>query len=336
MHGCLSTLTMAFAGLVIGASQAGAQTVNVSMWAHGAPLQEAVIATQPSLLAMIKGDIKWLPISSGPAALAGMKGGAYAIVNGVGNPPVTTAIANNINLKVVWAEFYDNAGFVLDGSLSPDDLAGKTFGTLQGASEDFAFNGWLAAKGLAGKVKLVGLERQAMVAAFKTKAIAGGMNSEPGMGQMVADGGKLVATTREMGELGYPALDVVTVDADFAAKNPDIVQGYVCAQYEAYKLMTGPQREEVFRKARAFVGADPEQAVKIGAAWPIWKPEDELTERGLGASDHIADGEVAKAYLRTGAWLKTAGRLDNPPTMEAIVAHIDPRYAQKALSGGCR
>jgi len=128
MHGCLSTLTMAFAGLVIGASQAGAQTVNVSMWAHGAPLQEAVIATQPSLLAMIKGDIKWLPISSGPAALAGMKGGAYAIVNGVGNPPVTTAIANNINLKVVWAEFYDNAGFVLDGSLSPDDLAARRSG----------------------------------------------------------------------------------------------------------------------------------------------------------------------------------------------------------------
>jgi ABC-type nitrate/sulfonate/bicarbonate transport system substrate-binding protein len=334
MRGC-SALTMAFAGLVIGMGAAQAQAVNISMWAHGAPLQETVIATQPSLLAMVKGDIKWLPISSGPAALAGMKGGAYNIVNGVGNPPVTIAIANNINLKVVWAQFYDNAGFVIDSSLSPDDLAGKTFGTLQGASEDFAFNGWLAAKGLAGKVKLVGLERQAMVAAFKTKAIAGGMNSEPGMGQMVADGGKLVVATREMGELGYPALDVVTVDADFAAKNPEIVQGYVCAQYEAYKLMTGPQREDVFRKAGAFAGADPEQAVKIGAAWPIWKPEDELTERGLGAPGHVADGEVAKAYFRTGAWLKATGRLDNPPTVETIVAHIDTQYAQRALSGGC-
>ena len=181
---------------------------------------------------MIEGDIKWLPIFQGPAALAGMKvAGAYAIVNGVGNPPVTTAIADDLNLKVVWARFYDNAGFVLDGSLSPDS-GGQDVRHAAKRLEDFAFNGWLAAKGLAGKVKLVGLERQAMVAAFKTKAIAGGMNSEPGMGQMVADGGKLIATTREMGELGYPALDVVTVDADFAAKNPDIVQGYVCAQYE--------------------------------------------------------------------------------------------------------
>ncbi|SKA32117.1 NitT/TauT family transport system substrate-binding protein [Enhydrobacter aerosaccus] len=328
-------LATAFAGAAFAATAVQAEPINISTWAHGAPLQEAVIATQPDLLKKIPGEVKWLPISSGPAALAGMKGGAYNIVNGVGNPPVTTAIANGLDIKVVWAQFYDNAGLVLDASLSPEQMAGKTFGTLQGSSEDFAFNGWLEAKGLAGKVRLVGLERQAMVAAFKTKAISGGVNSEPGVGQMIADGGKLVATTREMGALGYPALDVVVVDGDFAKKRPDVVQAYVCAQYAAYKLMTGSTKDEVFRKAAAFVGADPEQAVKVGTSWPIWKPEDELTERGLGAPGKIAEGEVAKAYFRTGAWLKKAGRLENPPSMEAIVSHIDPTYAQKALAGGC-
>ncbi len=321
---------------LFGIGVANADVVNVSTWAHGAPLQEAVIATQPGLLKMIPGEVKWLPISSGPAALAGMKGGSYNIVNGVGNPPMTTAIANGVNLKVVWAQFYDSAGIVIDGSLSgPDDMAGKTFGTLQGSSEDFAFNGWLASKGLADKVKLVGLERQAMVAAFKTKAIAGGLNSEPGMSAMIGSGGKLIASTREIGAMGYPALDVVSVDADFAAKNPNVVQGYVCALYEAAKLMTGPRRDEVFRKAGEFVGAEPEQAVKIGTAWPIWKPEDELTERGLGAPGHAADGEVAKAYFNTGAWLKAQGRLESPPSLEQIVAHIDTQYAEKALAGGC-
>ncbi|MEO8921707.1 MAG: hypothetical protein ABI330_02560, partial [Caldimonas sp.] len=199
-----------------------------------------MIATQPDLLKMIPGDIKWIPISSGPAALAGMKGGAFNIVNAVGNPPVTTAIAKGINLKVVWAQFYDNAGLVIDSSLTPATMEGKTFGTLQGASEDFAFNGWLESKGLTGKVKLVGLERQAMVAAFKTKAIAGGMNSQPGMGEMMDAGGKLVATVSEMAALGYPALDVVIADGDFAAQHPEIVQGYVCAMYKAYGMMTGP------------------------------------------------------------------------------------------------
>jgi NitT/TauT family transport system substrate-binding protein len=336
MRRIASSFLRATAGLMFAATAAPAETINISTWAHGAPLQEAVIATQPDLLKKIPGEVKWLPISSGPSALAGMKGGAYNIVNGVGNPPVTTAIAKGVNLKVVWAQFYDNAGLVLDGSLTPEQMEGKTFGTLQGSSEDFAFNGWLDAKGLAGKLKLVGLERQAMVAAFKTKAISGGMNSEPGVSQMVADGGKVVATTREMAALGYPALDVVVADGDFADHHPDVVQAYVCAQYEAYKLMTGPNRQDVFRKAAAFAGADPDRAVKIGTTWPIWKPEEELTERGLGAPGKIADGEVAKAYFRTGAWLKKAGRLDNPPSMETIVAHIDTRFAEKALSGGCK
>jgi ABC-type nitrate/sulfonate/bicarbonate transport system substrate-binding protein len=324
------------AALGIACATARADTINISTWAHGAPLQEAVIATQPELLKLIPGEVKWLPISSGPAALAGMKGGAYNIVNGVGNPPVTTAIAKGVDVMVIWAQFYDNAAFVLDGALSPDQMEGKTFGTLQGASEDFAFNGWLEAKGLKGKVKLVGLERQAMVAAFKTKAIAGGMNSEPGASEMVAAGGKRIATVSEMAALGYPALDVVVTDANFAKAHPDVVQGYVCAQYGAYKLMTGPDKDAVFRKAGAFVGADPEQAVKIGGSWPIWKPEDELTERGLGAPGKIAEGQVAQAYYRTGQWLKEAGRLDNPPSMDVIVAHIDTSFAQKALSGGCK
>ena len=331
-----SILLTTVAVTALAGSAARAETINVSTWAHGAPLQEAVIATQPDLLKMIPAEIKWLPISSGPAALAGMKGGAYNIVNGVGNPPVTTAIAKGVDLKVVWAQFYDNAGFVIDSSLTPDQMAGKTFGTLQGASEDFAFNGWLATKGLAGKVKLVGLERQAMVAAFKTKAISGGMNSEPGMSEMVADGGKLVATVGQMAELGYPALDVVVTDATFAKEHPDIVQGYVCAQYNAYKLMTGSNKDAVFRTAGAFVGEDPDQAVKVGSGWPIWKPENELTQRGLGEPGKIAEGQVAQAYYKTGQWLKEAGRLDNPPSMDAIVSHIDTQFAQKALSGGCK
>jgi ABC-type nitrate/sulfonate/bicarbonate transport system substrate-binding protein len=329
-------LAPAFAALAGVAASADAQTINISTWAHGAPLQESVIATQPDLLKLIPGEIKWLPISSGPAALAGMKGGAYNIVNGVGNPPVTTAIAKGINLKVVWAQFYDNAGLVVDGSLTPATMEGKTFGTLQGASEDFAFNGWLAAKGLAGKVKLVGLERQAMVAAFKTKAIAGGMNSQPGMGEMIDAGGKLVATVSEMAALGYPALDVVVADSDFAASHPEVVQGYVCAMYKAYGMMTGPDKDAVLRKAAGFVGADPDKAVKVGTTWPIWKPEDELTARGLGAPGAVAEGQVAQAYLRTGEWLKKAGKLDNPPTLQTIVDHIDLRFAQKALSGGCK
>lgn len=333
------------AGLLAGLLGAGAcsgvarasELVNVSTWSHGAPLHESVIATQPELRAKVPAEIKWLPITSGPAALAGMRGGAYNIVNGVGNPPVTVAIANGVNLRVIWAQFYDNAGLVVGRDVAaPADMAGKTFGTLQGSSEDFAFHGWLRANGLEGKAKLVGLERQAMVAAFKTGSIAGGLNSEPGASEMLAAGGQMLATVQDIARMGYPALDVVTVDADYAAAHPAVVQGYICALLGATRLMSGPDKEAVFRKASEFAGADPALGVKVGTGWPIWKPEDELTQAGLGEPGHVAEGAVAQAYLRTGQWLKEAGRLDTPPSLEAIVAHIDPGYAQKAIGGACK
>jgi len=85
MHGashllCVIAGSMGLAALGSGATRA--DTINISTWAHGAPLQEAVIATQPDLLKLIPGEVKWLPISNGPAALAGMKGGAYNIIRG--------------------------------------------------------------------------------------------------------------------------------------------------------------------------------------------------------------------------------------------------------------
>lgn len=324
------------AGFWLAGPGLAAETVNVSTWTHGAPLQDAVIATQPALLKLVPAKIRWLPITSGPAALAGLKAGSYNIINGIGNPPITAAIAKNIDFKVVWAMFYDNAGIVMQPSLtSPAQMAGKTFGTLQGASEDFAFYGWLKSKGLIGKVRLVGLERQAMVAAYKTGAISGGVNSEPELSEMLAAGGQLVATVGEIGKLGYPALDVVAVGSDYAAAHPAVIQGYVCALYGAWKLMKGPSKEDVLRKASGFVGADPATGIKVGEQWPIWDPKDELTERGLGAPGHIADSQVAQAYYHTGQWLKQQGKIDNPPSMQAIVSRIDISYAQKALSGGC-
>ena len=100
--------------------------------------------------------------------------------------------------------------------------------------------------------------------------------------------------------------------------------------------MTGAGKEDVFRKAGDFVGAPADLAVRVGASWPIWKPEDELTERGLGKPGDIANGELAKAYFNTGAWLKTVGEFDTAPTMDEIVAHIDTLCAEKALEQGSK
>ncbi|MGH6991140.1 MAG: hypothetical protein ACREE3_14675, partial [Stellaceae bacterium] len=52
-----------------------------------------LIATQDSLKKMVPATIKLVPINSGVAALAAMRAGSFDIVEGVGNPPVVSALA---------------------------------------------------------------------------------------------------------------------------------------------------------------------------------------------------------------------------------------------------
>ncbi len=79
-------------------------TVNVTNIANAAPLTETVIATRPELQKLIPAKFVALQVKGNPAALAGMKSGAYDIVTEVGGPPVVTALVSGINLKVIWAE----------------------------------------------------------------------------------------------------------------------------------------------------------------------------------------------------------------------------------------
>src|SRR4029077_12051214 len=101
-------------------------SVIVTYWQQATALPETILATQPSLQATIPATITYRPRTSGPAALAAMKAGAYDFVGGVGNPPVLSAIANQTNMKIIWAQYYDLAGFAVQKDIQvPNGLIGK-------------------------------------------------------------------------------------------------------------------------------------------------------------------------------------------------------------------
>src|SRR5882724_5130746 len=53
---------------------------------------EAVIAANPELAAKLDVKLKLVPIDSGVAGIAQLKGGAFPGISGVGNPPTVAAI----------------------------------------------------------------------------------------------------------------------------------------------------------------------------------------------------------------------------------------------------
>jgi taurine transport system substrate-binding protein len=313
-------------------------SVIVTYWQQATALPETILATQPSLQATIPATITYRPITSGPAALAAMKAGAYDFVGGVGNPPVLSAIANQTNMKIIWAQYYDLAGFAVQGDVQvPDGLVGKELGQQVGSSEAFSFYGWLKNRGLWGKVKLVNMIPQAMLAAFKSKAIAGGYVSEPFPTMMVASGGKMVVTSADMVKEGYPGINVIAANADLVKNHPEIVQAYVCALAKAEAMVKGPNAVDVLNKAGAFSGGVPnsDEVVKLGADWPYWPLSEEMGPRGMGTVDNPGSGIIAQVLYKTGVWMKEQGKIQEAPSQQTVSSYVDASFAQNVIDNKC-
>ena len=314
-------------------------SVVVSYWQQATALPETILATQPDLQKSIPAKISYRSITSGPAALAAMKAGAYDFVGGVGNPPVLSAIANHTNMKIVWAQYYDLAGLAVQTDVQiPDGLVGKTLAQQIGSSEAFSFYGWLKNRNLLGKVKLIDMLPQAMLAAYKSGAIAGGYVSEPFPSMMVAAKGKMVVTSTQMAEEGYPGVNVIAANADLVKNHPEVVQAYVCAMQKAQDLVQSDQSTDVLNKAGAFSGGVPnsDEVVKMGKAWPYWPLAKQIGPDGLGTVEDPGTGIIAKVLYKTGQWMKDQGKIAEPPDEKTVASYIDPSFAKNVIDGKCK
>src|SRR5579875_2407151 len=160
MRGRIAAYVFGIAGL-IAAGAASAQTAQPTItWGYfqgGVSSPGAIIGSQTALEQTIPAKIKFIQINSGVAALAAMRAGSFDVVEGVGNPPVVSALAARTPLVVVFAESYDGAGLYVNTKVihQTSDLAGQSIGDLVGSSEDYELQGFLRKNGLLDKVKVV-------------------------------------------------------------------------------------------------------------------------------------------------------------------------------------
>lgn len=320
------------------AQAASKPSLVVTYWQQATPLPETIIATQPTLRDTIAAHLHFRSVTSGPAAMAAMKSGAYDIVGGVGNTVVAAAIARHTNMKIVWAQYYDYAGLAVKNGISvPAGLVGKTFGEQVGSSEAFSFYGWLKRRHLVGKVHLINLTPPAMMAAYKTGAISGGWVSQPWPTDMAASGGRIVATSAQMAGEGYPGVNVVVVNGNVVKNHPKVVQAYVCALYKSTQMVKGAGSRAVLNKAGAYSGGKPnsEAVIKLGENWPYWPLSNELGAQGLGTVGNTQAGLVAKTLYKTGLWMQRQGTINHPPSLSTIATYVDPTFAEYVAKGRC-
>jgi NitT/TauT family transport system substrate-binding protein len=297
---------------------------------------EAVIAASKQLSDPIKAALRLIPIDSGVAGLAELRGGAFQVVSGIGNPPIVGSIATGTPIEIVYAESFDGSGLVVDSSIRSDaDLVGRTIGDLTGSSQDFEIRGWLQHQGLTDKVHVVGFASQpAVVAAYEGHKIDAAYVGTDQELALEKTGAREVVTAEAIAKLGFPSLNVLAVTKDLSTSHPDVVQQLVCQVAKAQTLMTGSQAATYITPSAKLLGVPPQDAIAGTKEWPYIPASEELSWFH-GADNSVVNGPMAKALALTANFLKSQGTTQSVPTIDEIAQHIDASYVAKALADGC-
>lgn len=297
---------------------------------------EVLVKGNSDLSGKVGASLKLTPIQSGVTGLASLRGNAFQFASGVGNPPVTGAIANDTKLKVVFAEYYDAAQLIVGSDIKQNsDLAGKTVGDLQGSSEDYEIRGWLKTQGLDKKVKVVGFpSEQAVEAAYKSGQIDAAYVEVAQAQDLLKDSkNRQVVTAQQIAKLGYASLNVLVVLDTYAAKNKKTVQNLVCQMMNAQAKIAGADAAKYITNGSKLVGATPATAIAATKDLPFVTAKDQLT--WFGNEKDASNSKLAESYVKTGEFLKEQGRVDSVPTTAQIGQKIDPTYVQQAVKDGC-
>jgi taurine transport system substrate-binding protein len=217
---------------------------------------------------------------------------------------------------------------------SPAQLAGKSVAVLVGSSEDYELLGYLALQHLTGKVKVVPFASEPAAGAA---ALSGAVNSAYVYGgpaaALIAKGYHPLINAEQIAKLGIPGLDVIAVASNVIKSDPALVQDYVCAELRASRDMTGLQGARYLTATAKAQGVPGNEIVAATRSYPFILPSQQLY--WLGSTLHDPASRIVQAYLQTGKFLVSQGRLTSAPSAAQIAAHIDITFIKKALAGGC-
>jgi ABC-type taurine transport system substrate-binding protein len=333
------TSLLALAAMLAGATACGASastaTLKIGYFQGAVAGPEAVVAANPDLASHVTSTIQLRPIDSGVAGMAQLRAGAFPVVSGVGNPPFVGAFASGTDVEAVFVESIDESGLAVDNAIkSPGDL--KKVGVLVGSTLDFQLRGWLGSQKLTGRVQVAGFASEAAeAAAWKAHKIDAVYISQSYLLDLKKHGARVLTTAADIARLGYAAVNLLAVQKTYAEQHPAVVQQLVCQVSTAQTLVKGAQATKYITPASRFLGVAPADAIAATSTYPYVPPNEE-TGWLKGPDGRAASGRLAKNFQLTGAFLVTQGRAKSTPSLDAIAAHIDPSFWDKAQSGGCK
>lgn len=177
-------------------------------------------------------SIKYVQFDVGRDVNTAIASGSIDIAT-IGTPPGTTGIVNNLPYKVYY--LHDIIGtseaFVAknaSGINSIKDVKGKKIATPFGSTSHFSLLSALKQNNISEQdVTILDMSAQDIIAAWSRGEIDGAYIWQPAQAKLVADGGRVILTSKEVAKEGSITGEFGIVSNDFASKYPDTVKAYV-------------------------------------------------------------------------------------------------------------
>ncbi len=218
--------------------------------------------------------VEYKDFNSGADVYRAMASGAIDL-GLIGNAPFTIAVTQKAPYQAVW--WYDigttGEGLVVRKSARIQrmaDLKGRSVATPFGSTADYMLHGTLQTAGIAGGVKLLNLSPQAILAAWRRGDIDAAYIWEPVLGELLQQGGAVLAEDKDILKDGYLAGDLGVVRTSFLHDHPDVVRAWMKANMRAMDLIRNDPAQAESAASKAYGVSIPEiKADFAGQIFPV-------------------------------------------------------------------
>ncbi len=275
--------------------------------------------------------VEWYQFDSGRDVNTAMASGSLDFGN-VGLPPITIGVAGGMKY---WGIFNANIlGEVESLAVRPPinslkDLVGKTVVCPFGSTTHYHLLKALNLEGVdPAKVKILDMSPSESLAGFLRGDIDAAWTWEPSLGGIVKAGGKIIRTSKQMQDIGYPTWDMIAVQPEFAQKYPDLVVKFIKAELKSIDFWYKNPEEAAKIVSRQLGRVSVEDAKRMMSGTHLLKLDEQLSDKYMGTSQK--KGDTAKDIVNCGEFLLSQGRVKTKVTLQQAENFLHPEFMEMA------
>jgi taurine transport system substrate-binding protein len=301
------------------------------------------VETRPTMVAkalgwfqdQAKAKINWIEVGSGAEINTAIAAGTVDIGLGIGSLPTAAGLGQGIPYKLIGV--LTNNGPVEEMTVrkaanihKPADFKGKKVAAPFGSTSHFRLLGFLKTHNLTqAEVTVLDMKPDAMVTAWTRGDIDAGYVWSPAKSRLLANGGDVFATDKELDAAGYVIADLAIARSVFLEQNPDAVAGLLRAYGRAldqWKTKPDEAAETVAKQA----GVGPDVAKADMSEYDFVPLKTQLTPAWLGEPGK--PGKFDVVLKRTADFLVEQKSLRSAPALAAFDKGIDTSALAKAIA----